>query len=87
MSSAEANTDVLESKWQPRTPKRVPVRWVRLSVLALYLALAMIPPLVLRPGHSSPTVEPVPTYPETSTSGPWYEPDPPCWITNTCPHS
>jgi hypothetical protein len=87
MSSAESNADVLASKRQSRTPKRVPVRWARLSVLALYLALAVIPPLALRPGHSSPTVDPVPTYPETSTSGPWYEPHPPCWITNTCPRS
>jgi hypothetical protein len=87
MSSAESSADVLASKRQPRTPKRVMVRWARLSVIALYLALAMIPPLVVRPGHTSPAVEPVATYPETSTSGPWYEPHPPCWITNTCPRS
>jgi hypothetical protein len=88
MSSAESSADVLGSKRQPRAPRRVPVRWARLSVSALYLALALIPPLVLRPGHSSPVVvDSVPTFPETSTSGPWYEPRPPCWITNTCPRS
>ena len=87
MSSAESSADILASKRQPLTPKRIPARWARLSVLALYLALAMIPPLVLRPGHGSPMVDPVPTYPATSTSGPWYEPHPPCWITNTCPRS
>lgn len=70
MSSAESNADVLASKRQSRAPKKVLVRWARLSALALYLALAMIPPLVLRPEHSSPAVEPVATYPETFTSGP-----------------
>jgi hypothetical protein len=88
MPSAESTDDVLSSTRQPRARTRVPARLARLSALALYLALAVIPPLVVRPVHgSSPTVVPVPTYPETSPSEPWYEARPPCWITNTCPRS
>ena len=85
MSSAESSADVLASKRQPRTPKRGLARWARLSVSALYLAV--VPALIVRPGHNNPTVVPVPTFPATATSEPWYEPHPPCWITNTCPRS
>ena len=74
-----AESDHVISRIECRRPRletaiasaeKVLVRWARLSALALYLALAMIPPLVLRPEHSSPAVEPVATYPETFTSGP-----------------
>jgi hypothetical protein len=79
-------TDFLSSTRQPRTPSLIHLRWHRLAPVAVGLAVGAVSTLAFEIPDTTPAVTSIPTTcPDTVVDQPWYDPHPPCWITNTCP--
>jgi len=81
-------TDSISSTRPPHTPSPVDIRWYRLALVAVGLAVGVVSTLAFQAPDRPPAITSVPTtYPEPIDDQPWYEPQPPCWITNTCPRA
>jgi hypothetical protein len=88
MPSTPQTTNLLSSTRPPRARSPIDLRWYQLLLVAVGLAVATGATLAFEAPDTTRAVTSIPaSYPDTTVDDPWYEPQPPCWITSTCPRA